>query len=160
MTLAEFEAYARALLERVPAMTLATSSAGVPWATDVYFAAAGYELLFFSSPASRHCRNLDANPACAATVHPESTTWQEIRGLQMEGTAAPLGAAEQAGAISSYVAKFPFAEAVLTDRRSVALWAFRPARIRYLDNALGFGVRYGVRIVSGTPIGPPEREDT
>ncbi len=160
MTLEVFERSARALLDGVPALTLATCAAGIPWATDVYFAAAGYELIFFSSPASRHCRNLAENPQCAVTVHPEAATWREIRGLQMEGTAARLDAsAAQADATAAYLAKFPYAKALMSDMRTVAAHVFRPTRIRYLDNALGLGMRYALRLVDGAPSGEPERED-
>ena len=91
-------------------MTVATSSDGQPWAADVYFAADGYECVFFSSPASLHSRNLLANPSCAVTVHSNADSWREIKGLQMEGTAESVtGAEATARALRVYFAKFPFA---------------------------------------------------
>ncbi|TBR26906.1 MAG: hypothetical protein EPO10_20850, partial [Reyranella sp.] len=87
MTSEEFEAATGALLREVAPMTLATCADNVPWASDVYFASSGFDLVFFSSLDSRHCRNLVINPVCAASVHAPVATWRDIRGLQMEGVA-------------------------------------------------------------------------
>ena len=167
MTPEAFEQAARGLLDRVPAMTLATCADALPWATDVYFAPLGYDLVFFSSPASRHCRNLAENQACAASVHPQAATWQEIRGLQLEGRAGPAAtAAEKAQALAAYLTKFPFAKDLLANPAEAArtlltasAHIFRPTRIRYLDNALGIGTRFCLRIQGGKPAGEPEREE-
>jgi uncharacterized protein YhbP (UPF0306 family) len=167
MTPEDFAAAVRELLASVAAMTLATCADGRPWATDVYFAPRGYDLIFFSSKASRHGRNLAAHPACAATVHPEAAAWREIRGLQLEGEARPVaGLAAKAAATAAYLAKFPFAAAMLAGTgetaaktASVAPHRFRPSRIRYLDNRLGFGARYVVALADGRPLGPPEADD-
>lgn len=150
----ELEAFTRAvrdILDAVPAMTLATCAGGKPWATDVYFAPRGFNLIFFfSSPGSRHCRNLVVSAACAVTVHPQVAAWREIRGLQREGRAGPMdGLAQKASAMAAYLAKFPFVKDLLAapgeaagKMAKVAPHDFRPTRIRYLDNALGFGARF------------------
>ena len=163
MTRAEFEAGVRALLDGVAAMTLATAANGDVWASDVYFAPDDYALLFFSAPAARHCRNLATNARCAATVHAPATSWRDIRGLQMEGEAVLLVDAEaRARAFEIYVAKFPFARDLLAADGSVAggsrveAHAFRPARIRYIYNARGFGTRFVIRLQDGAPAGEPE----
>ena len=148
MTLEQFDAAVNSLLDSVPAMTLATSSGSRPWASDVYFAPSGYELIFFSSPASRHSLNLVANPYCAATVHPQAATWREIRGLQIEGTAAPItGIEETAQAILVYSAKFSFARDLMWNPFEIGKEGTQrqgsrvsPGCIHYLDNALGFGI--------------------
>lgn len=166
MTLDQFEAMVHSLLNAVPAMTLATSADGHPWAADVYFAATGYEFVFFSSPASRHSQNLLANPACAATVHPSAASWREIKGLQMEGTAECVtGVEATARAFGVYVAKFPFARDLMSNPSEMAKKAlnvkahvFRPGRIHYLDNALGFGTRFSLRVENGKASGSPERD--
>jgi uncharacterized protein YhbP (UPF0306 family) len=166
----ELEAFTRAvrdILGAVPAMTLATCADGKPWATDVYFAPRGFDLVFFSSPASRHCRNLAVSEACAVTIHPQVATWREIRGLQMEGRAGPTdGLAQKASAMAAYLAKFPFVKDLLADpgdatrkMAKVAPHVFTPSRIRYLDNALGFGARFVVDLADGAPLDPPVREN-
>lgn len=167
MTPEDFEAAVRGLLAEVPAMTLATFADGVPWATDVYFAPDGYDLVFFSSPKSRHCRNLEISPACAATVHPAVASWREIRGLQMEGRAFLVeGAAGVARALRVYAGKFPFVRDILENPVDAArtfakssAHVFRPSRVRYLDNALGLGARFSRSFTDGKPDGPPRRED-
>jgi uncharacterized protein len=167
MTLEEFEQAVRDILEQVPVVTLATCADGVPWATDLYFAAQGRRLVFLSSPTSRHCRNLAAQPACAATIHPVVSSWRDIRGVQMEGRAEALAELlEKASAMAAYVTKFPFVADLLTHPGEVARKAagvtphvFIPKRIRYLDNRLGFGTRFVVSLEDGLPLGPPEQED-
>jgi uncharacterized protein YhbP (UPF0306 family) len=159
-----FTAAVTRLFREVAAMTLATCADGTPWATDVYFAPMDWELVFFSSPASRHCRNLAANPACAAAAHAPAAAWRDIRGVQMEGEAAPVeGALVTSRALLAYFEKFPFARALLehsgaTAGRLVSARAhrFRPHAIRYLDNSLGLGTRFTVRFADGRPQGPPE----
>ncbi len=163
----DFERAVRDIWATVPAMTLATCLGGAPWATDVYFAPQGWRLVFFSSPTSRHCRNLAVTDACAATVHPQVASWRAIRGLQMEGRAFPVaGLADKAAVTAAYLAKFPFVKDLLanpgdTARKmaGVAPHVFVPSRIRYLDNALGFGARFVVRLANGRPAGPPQREE-
>ena len=167
MTPDEFERSVGDILRTVPVMTLATCGGEAPWATDVYGAPLGWRLVFFSSPGSRHCRNLAIRPACSVTVHPEVASWRDIRGVQMEGTVQPASAVlEPAAATHAYVAKFPFVAGLLAGggeaagkMARVSPHVFTPTRIRYLDNTLGFGVRFLVRLEAGRPIGPPERED-
>jgi uncharacterized protein YhbP (UPF0306 family) len=164
------EAAIRRLLAETTVMTLATVSAEAgglaPWASTVYFAPDGFDLVFLSSQDSRHGRNLAANPACAAAVSPETASWRDIRGLQLEGQAAPVcGLVAKGRAMAAYFAKFPFVETLLADpgeaaRRmgKVAAHVLRPTAIRYLDNTLGFGTRWLVRLEDGRPLGPPTRE--
>jgi len=165
MTLEQFEAAVNSLLT-IPAMTLATSAGAYPWASDVYFAASAYELIFFSSPASRHSLNLVANPFCAATIHPPASSWREIKGLQMEGIAEPIeGVDPTAQAILVYSAKFAFARDLLANpfqlgkkALNVKAHIFRPNRIHYLDNSLGFGTRFSVRVENGKASGSLQRD--
>ncbi|BAH76848.1 pyridoxamine 5'-phosphate oxidase family protein [Solidesulfovibrio magneticus] len=166
MTPEAFEAAVRTLFAEVAAMTLATCAQGRPWASDVYFAPDGWKLVFFSSPASRHCRNLEANPACAATIHPVVASWRDIHGLQLEGRVEPVeGLIAMAQAAAVYCAKFPFAKALLeAPGESAAKMArvrphvFIPQSVRLTDNRQGFGTRFLLRLHDGRPLGPPERD--
>jgi uncharacterized protein YhbP (UPF0306 family) len=161
-----FAAAARRLFDEVAVMTLATCVDAAPWATDVYFASDGFDLVFLSSPRSRHSRNLAVNPACAATIHPPATSWREIRGLQIEGEVqAPEGAVAKARALAAYLKKFPFARDLIAHPAQTAgafanatLQVLRPSRLRYLDNAVGIGTRWSLRLVDGQAVGPPELE--
>ena len=166
MTPEAFEIAARTLFDEVAAMTLATCADGRPWGSDVYFAADGWRLLFFSSPASRHCRNLAASAACAATIHPAVASWRDIRGLQLEGQVVPVeGIVAMARAAAVYCAKFPFAKPLLEAPGETAAkmarvrpHAFIPGAVRLTDNRLGFGARFRLRLRDGRPLGPPERD--
>jgi uncharacterized protein YhbP (UPF0306 family) len=166
MTPDEFDNAVKQIMAQIAAMTLATCGGGIPWATDVYFAADGFDLVFFSSPSSRHCRNLAANPACAATIHPNAASWREIKGLQMEGIAEPMATVgDKARGLAAYLQKFPFARELVANPKETTrafnkamLYVFRPSRILYLDNSLGFGTRYCVRLMEGRMGGIPERE--
>jgi len=161
-----FTAAARRLCDEVAVMTLATCTDAVPWATDVYFAADGFDLVFLSSPRSRHSRNLAINPACAATIHPLVKSWREIRGLQIEGEVhPPEGTLAKARALAAYLTKFPFASDLIAHPAETAgafanatLLVLRPSRLRYLDNAAGIGTRWSLRLVDGQAVGPPELE--
>jgi uncharacterized protein YhbP (UPF0306 family) len=166
MTPEAFEAAVRALFDDVAAMTLATCAAGRPWASDVYFAADGWTLVFFSSPGSRHCRNLAANPACAATIHPVVASWRDIHGVQLEGRVETVsGVMAKVRAVAAYCAKFPFAKALLEAPGQTAAkmarvqpHAFIPQAVRLTDNRQGFGTRFLLRLGDGRPLGPPERD--
>lgn len=165
MTPEALSAAAADLLARVPAMALATCDGRVPWAADVYFAPLGFDLVFFSSPDSRHGRNLAVNPVCAASLHPEAPSWRDIKGLQLEGVAEPVAGVTPGGeGLLAYFRKFPFAETLLADPagavekvRRDRLYRFRTERLYYLDNSLGFGTRFAVAIRAGGLAGPPER---
>ncbi len=161
-----FTAAARRLFDEVAVMTLATCTDAAPWATDVYFAPDGFNLIFLSSPRSRHSRNLAVNPACAATIHPLVKSWREIRGLQIEGEVhPPEGTLAKARALAAYLSKFPFAQDLIAHPVETAgalahatLQVLRPSRLRYLDNAVGIGTRWSLRLVDGQAVGPPELE--
>jgi hypothetical protein len=84
----------------------------------------------------------------------------------MEGTAEPVAGVEAtAHAFIVYFAKFPLARDLMSNPLELAKKAFevtahefRQARIRYLDNAFGFGTRFAIRLEHGMPASPPERE--
>jgi len=158
-----FEASARAILDRVRTLTLATCRDGAPWATDVWFAPDGFDLFFYSRPDSRHCRNLAAHAACAATVHVRADTWKDIRGLQMEGHAREAeGMAAKARSMAAWARKYPFAAELFAGgtelagaMASVRAHVFRPTSIRLVDNARGFGQRIAMRLEEGRLTGLP-----
>lgn len=144
------------LMRDISTMTLATSSNDVPWATDVYFANMGYDLLFFSSINSRHCRNLEKSHLCAATIHPVVDNWTEIRGIQIEGSAQEVEMSELPAALSTYFRKFSFAKALFSDLSSISsrlshtrLYLIRSRLVYYLDNSIGFGTKFYCEVKEG-----------
>jgi hypothetical protein len=128
-------------------MTLATHGADGPWAAAVFYARDGDDLIFLSSPASRHARHLALDARCAATIQPEVADWRSIRGIQLEGGVAEIDGDERARAQHCYWEKFPFAhpaKAVVAIQQALARvrwYRLRVARLVFVDNGRGFGQR-------------------
>ena len=164
MTEEEFNQATARLFASITTLTLATvGSDGRPWATDVYFATLGDDFVFFSSPSSRHCLNLDINPACAATIHPTVGNWSDIHGVQIEGVVRePKTREERTKALARYIQKFPFAERLLSQSSeskkgfsSVTLYILQTNRILYLDNHLLPNNRFEVLCTKGKRLSTP-----
>ena len=104
---------------------------------------------WLSDPTSRHSANLDARSKAAVAVYAPVWEWREIRGVQMEGLAAPVHeVAEREHVLALYRAKFPFVTAVTFAVlvRNATLYALRVAWLRWLDNAQGFGHKREFRL--------------
>jgi uncharacterized protein YhbP (UPF0306 family) len=151
----DLEGRALSLLQSCSTMTLATAGPEGIWAADVFFAAEGTTRLYYlSSLGTRHGRNSLADPAAAATVHPEvGKDWRAIRGLQIEGEAHLLENGDLASAEAAYFAKFPFAAGLLQPNSEVAdktsstrFFELRVARLFLVDNSLGFGNRQEITV--------------
>jgi uncharacterized protein YhbP (UPF0306 family) len=129
------------LLAETSTLTLATTDPdGTPRATPLYFAASPKaDLLFLSDPATPHARNLSERPRAAVAAYPEVASWQEIRGVQMKGTASALGAAEAEGALALYRGRFGFLSQVPAAFDRMSVYLFRPYWARLIDNRRGFG---------------------
>ena len=143
------------ILAACSTMTLATSGADATWEADVFFASEGLtEHFFISSPNSRHARNLIELGGAAATVHPDpGTDWRAIIGVQMEGSAAAIAGGEIERARSIYLAKFPFAAALLRPESEIAaktaatqFFVLRAQHLCLVDNSLGFGNRHEIAL--------------
>ena len=128
-------------------MTLAAQGADGPWAAAVFYASDDHDLIFLSSPTSRHARQLALDARCAATIHSEVTDWRSIQGVQLEGRVHSLAEGERARAMQVYGEKFPFvrpavaAPAIVQALARVHWYRLRIARLYFLDNAQGFGQR-------------------
>ena len=134
-------------------MTLTTVEAGgAPQAAAVFYAAdEALNLIFVSSPNSRHSLNLARQPRVAVTIQADSQDWRSIRGLQIEGTVRPVeGAADLAHAVRIYAGRFEFLRGLLGGDNggpaalrgplaSSRFYILRPAWIRLIDNTQGFG---------------------
>ncbi len=128
-------------------MTLATQGTGGPWAAAVFYAPDGDDLVFLSSPSSRHCTDLAADPRCAATIHPETLDWRSIQGIQLEGQVDELTGEDRARAQQLYAERFPFVRpggapaAIAVALARVRWYRLRIAHLHFIDNARGFGQR-------------------
>ena len=166
MTREELEGIVIRYMDSYSAMTLACSVDDKPWAAAVYYARQGLDLVFFSSPTSRHSVIFSQNTRAAAAIHGDYRGWKEIKGLQMEGHIHAVTTAQgRARAISTYLKRHPFVSEFLSDplaigagvakkMSKVELYFFRPDTILYLDNEAGFGTRWKLEVEEGKACGP------
>jgi uncharacterized protein YhbP (UPF0306 family) len=124
-------------------LTLATVGPdGSPQAAPLFYASDEVlNLIFLSSPDSRHSRNLARDPHAAAAIYDETWEWQAIRGLQVEGQVERLEGAAREEAEALYRAKYPFVVAFAQQIEASAFYRLRPRWLRYLDNSVAFGWR-------------------
>ncbi|HDZ89077.1 MAG: pyridoxamine 5'-phosphate oxidase family protein [Deltaproteobacteria bacterium] len=149
---------ATGLIRGESTMTLATAQDNAAWAAPVYYVFSRSAFYFFSDPDSRHIR--ESMPGCpvSAAIHSGSSSWEDIRGIQMSGVVYEVtGKIEAIEAIGRYLKKFGFTRKFFSEEQAIDLNAFRdrfhvrlykfdPTLIYYLDNSLGFGFRETVHI--------------
>jgi len=127
-------------------MTLATAGAEGPWAAAVFYAHRDWALYFLSAATSRHCRDIAHNPRVAATIQGDYAQWREIKGIQLEGSAARLSGAEEARARELYGEKFPLLRGEAPPEIAAAIariswYRIAPERAWFIDNSVAFGHR-------------------
>jgi uncharacterized protein YhbP (UPF0306 family) len=129
-------------------MTLATFGDRGLWAAAVFYASDGFELYFLSAAGTRHGVNMGAGSDVSATVQEDYREWRDIKGVQLEGSAARLEGAEKDAAIACYERKFPFVRAwsseplaLIAALKRVSWYRVVPSRLYLIDNSLGFGHR-------------------
>jgi len=129
-------------------MTLATVGPAGPWAAAVFYVNDGLRLYFISSPKSRHCENVSADPRAAATIQEDYRDWPEIKGIQLEGKVAPVDPAELSRARALYGGKFPVVgniaaapPAIVAAFANVRWYVLTAEALHFIDNSTGFGNR-------------------
>jgi len=134
---------ARALADYTTVTLAYVDESGEPQACAVFYALTGDgSLVFVSSRSTRHGRALATDGRVAFTAQAEGQHWATITGVQGRGTARPLAGAAREAAFATYTERFSF---VADDERLRAalaatdLWELRPAWLRLIDNAHGFG---------------------
>ena len=150
---------AKELLFGQNTVTLATALHDTPWAAPVYYVNLEFLFYFFSDPESRHIReSLETKHAAGTVFHQASSTWREIRGIQMTGAITPLSPGWEAlKALRAYLKKFPFTEEffdrhqdldleAFAKRFRVRLYRFKPTLLYYMDNRIRFGFREKVTL--------------
>lgn len=149
----------RRMLAAHGTMTLATTGPDGPWASAVFYAGdAALHLYFVTDPRTRHGANLMADARVSAAINTDVSDWNDVRGLQLEGRAHVLSAAERATGMEVYLQRFPGvrrlsevprddAERRIGERLGhIPLWRLAPSRIRILDNREGFGWKEELRL--------------
>ena len=134
----------RELLQSQTTMTLATvDERGRPYATPLFFfPRRDFALCWLSSGDSRHSINLLAQPHASVAIYASVDRWEKIRGVQMEGSVREIAEADERREImAGYRRRFGLKSALTAVIAQATLYEFRPAWIRYLDNARGFGYK-------------------
>ena len=142
----------RRMLEAHGTATLATAGPDGPWAAAVFYASdAGLNLYFVTDPGTRHGGNLRNDARVAGAIHADVSNWNDVRGLQLEGTARIVPETERPAALEIYLRRFPnvrrLAQTPANDEERrigarlgcIPLWRLAPSRIRIIDNREGFG---------------------
>ena len=149
----ELRNLAEELIREQNTMTLSTAVKDVAWAAPVYYTNLAFTFYFFSDPASRHIQEGLTSHQVAAAIFHQSSTWKEIRGIQMSGALHPLSPGiESVKALRAYLKKFSFTveffgtgEKLDLDgfakRFRVRLYRFRPDLLYYMDNRIRFSFR-------------------
>jgi len=100
------------------------------------------KLYFLSKPDSDHAKNIFKDPNVAVSIFFETANWQEIRGLQLEGTAAMIiSTDERKAAMALFSSKFPFVVDMAARVSSSEWYGVSPNWLRWIDNRRRFGER-------------------
>jgi len=132
---------------------LGTAHLNRSWVAPVYYVFHKASFYFFSKPDSRHIEDALANNEASASIHPNVSSWQEIKGLQMSGivkNARP--GIKTLEALKKYLQKYPFTKEffkveqeldlkAFSERFKVKLYYFNPTLVYYVDNSIRFGFR-------------------
>ncbi len=149
---------ARRLVAEQNTLTLATADGGTAWAAPVYYVFVKSAFYFLSSPDSRHITEALQNGQASAALHAPASTWQEIKGLQMNGEIrAVKPGLEAVQVLRAYLKKYPFTSEFFKDspsldldafakRFGVKLYGFMPSLVYYLDNQIRFAFREEVTL--------------
>lgn len=126
-------------------VTLATHGPFGLWAAAVFYASEDFIFYFLSAPHTRHAQNLRHEPRAAGTIQDDEVSWQEVRGVQLEGPVQRLTGEDRRRAVAVYGRRFPFIDRAPEDiqiaLRAVDWYRLVPDRLYFIDNRRGFGHR-------------------
>src|SRR5579872_4754857 len=128
----------RALLRAQTTLVLATVGAnGAPRSTPLFFIADdSLRIFWFSSRSSLHSKNCALNPEASVAVSSDARTWQQIRGVQMQGRVSIVTDRSLRKSITTdYIERFALGNLFSLAIRSSSLFSFTPFWLRYLDNS-------------------------
>ncbi len=144
-------------------LTLCTAQDGLPHGATVFYVNRGFVLYFLSSPDSRHGTDIAGNPRVAATISEDCSAWLNIKGIQLEGMAQPVGTIrDNISLAKTYAKKFPGVKellfspskldlTVLKKISGVIFYQLTPQRIYFIDNSISFGHREELLLSNGVP---------
>ncbi len=133
-------------------LTLATAEGDQPWAAALYYVSdADLNLYFISDPGTRHVRQGLRSGAVAVAIHGAHQPWATIRGIQIQGRLEVIAPGDRNRVEAVYFARFSDVGMLIrtpagaTQARiaekfgSSIFYRITPQRLRYIDNARGFG---------------------
>ncbi len=138
-------------------MSLATSGASGPHATNLFYACDGLALVWVSEPDRQHSREIEADPRVAATVAPDTSDFTAVCGVQIVGTARQIAAADaRLRLLAQLEARYPFLRQLAAGppelRQAyarIAVYRLQPASIVLIDNSKGFGHKETLELSAG-----------
>jgi uncharacterized protein YhbP (UPF0306 family) len=139
----------RAFLDTQSTMALATVNAdGQPETAPIFYVSDDrLNLYWLSATHVRHSVNLAVNKRVSAAVYPAVWQWNDISGVQLEGTASMVQderVREQI--LLLYLRKFQLPPAFDAAITASSLYMLRPTWIRWVDNSVKFGYKTEIEL--------------
>ncbi len=140
-------------LQKHTVLTLATTGPAGVWAAALYYVNKGATFYFLSAPHTRHSQNVAQNPQIAATIQENYSNWEEIKGVQLEGTCTLVPAEKREQVINLYAQKFPIIGDSTPPQIAKALdkinwYQIRPKTLYFINNSKGLGHREQVDLAA------------
>lgn len=132
------------IIDDIDDLTIATvRNDGYPQATTVSYVNDGLTIYFGTTSASQKARNIASNDKVSLTINRPYTTWDEIEGVSISGTAVSIAdKAEQDKVGALLFKKFPQIENYMppdVPPEALVLFRIEPQFISLLDYRKGFG---------------------
>jgi general stress protein 26 len=138
-----------AILSGANDMTIATiREDGYPQATTVSYVNDGLKIYFGCAAESQKAINITRSDKVSLTVNLPYSSWEEIRGVSIGGTAAPVTDPKEIDRVGQLMLrKFPqIAQYASTGMQGITLLRVTPEIISVLDYRKGFGHTDLVRV--------------
>lgn len=138
----------RSLLLEENTFTLATlGDDGRPYICPLFYVADDdLQIYWVSSADSLHSLHLGVRDKVSASVYHATSRWQEIRGLQMLGSARPVeDSAVNKQVRNLYAERFHLGQILRLALLKSSLYEFHPEWIRYIDNRRHFGFKFELK---------------
>ena len=137
------------MLHSCRVMTLAVAWQKGAWSSPVYFLYRKKAFYFFSGTDSRHIKGAMENAGRAGvSIFADALSFNEIRGLQMEGCIELMGRNKEGlGAAVAYLKRFDIFHgeqnplSFIEQQYRARLYKFLPHRLVYMDNRVAMGFK-------------------
>ena len=119
-------------------LTLATAIDNIPYCANCFYAfqKSDQVFIFTSDPDTRHIKEAVQNNKVALSIYLDTKVVGKIRGIQITGVLKKAEGSLLKNYKLSYLKRFPYAAASLSD-----IWYVKPDFAKFTDNRLGFGTK-------------------